>query len=322
MLRGLVIRQGFVFAEGVLGLVIIAIALLAIRDLYFPAITVQIDDAINESTSSAVTLRDPVGPRQSYQSIIASKIFGNAAGYVHNKPPVKRDQTKVVTPPKVEPVEETKLPIKLIGTLAAGKNSPFSSATIEITGRDAGKRAFFVGDKIIENVKLTRVAKNKIWIANKGKSEILSYKLEFAKATNGAGVPSRVRPGERPRPSASRTAPTQRRAQQRLITVDRGPTIKKFEEAYKRMASTIDVLEVKDDDGKLLGLSTPNIESIPELAEFGFKNGDVLVSVNNEKVTSQDQITSLANKYKNASVVRIAFLRDGQLMNTTYRLRG
>jgi S1-C subfamily serine protease len=47
----------------------------------------------------------------------------------------------------------------------------------------------------------------------------------------------------------------------------------------------------------------------------------VLVSVNNEKVTSQDQITSLANKYKNASVVRIAFLRDGQLMNTTYRLR-
>lgn len=321
MLRGLVIRQGFVFAEGVLGLVIIAIALLAIRDLYFPAITVQIDDAINESTSSAVTLRDPVGPRQSYQSIIASKIFGNAAGYVHNKPPVKRDQTKVVTPPKVEPVEETKLPIKLIGTLAAGKNSRFSSATIEITGKDAGKRAFFVGDDIIKNVRLTRVAKNKIWIDNKGKNEILSYKLEIARKSKGGAAPSRVRPGARPRPTPARSTPSARPTQQKLITIDRGPTIKKLESAYKRLASTIDVLEVRDDDGKLLGLSTPNIESIPELAEFGFKNGDVLVSVNNEKVTSQNQITSLANKYKNASVVRIAFLRDNQLMNTTYRLR-
>lgn len=322
MLRGLVIRQGFVLGEGFLGLVIIAIALLAIRDLYFPSTPLQDSDLIEEPSSSAVTLRDPVGSRNSYESIIASKIFGKAAAYAHNKPK-KPAAPKVVAKPKPSPIVETKLPLRLIGTLSAGKNSPFSSATIEITGKDHGKRAFFVGDDIIENVRLTRVAKNKIWIENKGKNEILSYKFEIvSKSKRGSGGRNTVRSSARPKPTTSRPARTQRPTQQRLVTIDRGPTIKKLEAAYKRLASTIDVLEVKDDDGKLIGLSTPNIESIPELSEYGFKNGDVLVSVNNEKVTSQNQITQLANKYKNATVVRIAYLRDGQLMNTTYRLRG
>lgn len=319
MLRGLVMRQGFMIAESILGLVIIGIAVFAIRDLYAPQASYGSGDRVASSDSGTLTLLKPVDSRATYQSIVASKIFGKAASYIHNAP---KPPKKVVQKPQEPIVTDSKLPLTLKGTLYAGENSKFSSANILVSEKGMGMKTFFIGSEIIDRVFLLKVSKNEVLLDNKraNRQEILKHELDLetgakksAKAGEGIRAPRKealVRPASSGRPT-----------QQKLVTLDRKTIIKKLEDEYERLASTVDVLEVKDDDGNLLGISTPDIESIGVMNELGFRNGDILVSVNNEKVTGQDQMSALANKYRNSTVVRVGILRDGKLMNFTYRLR-
>lgn len=317
MLRGLVVRQGFMIAEGLLGLTIIGIAIAALADLYAPSVS-KGREVAKIDPASLVALESPVDARADYDTIISSKIFGAAAAYVHNAPPA----AKVEPPKPVDPVvTDTKLPLVLKGTLVTGETSPFSSANIQVNEKGIGLQTFFIGSEIIENVFLLKVNKNEVLLDNKrsNRQEILKHEVDLQARADSAR--DHLAPPNVPEVLASRPGASGRPEQQQLITLDRKAISDKMNEAYESMASTIDVLEVKDDDGNLLGLTTPDMESISVLNELGFKNGDVLVSVNNERVTSQDQMAELANKYQNSNVVRVGILREGQPMNFTYRLR-
>lgn len=319
MLRGLVIRQGFVIAEGILGLLIIGIAVSAIRDMYTPTASYGRTGTATEATPGSLTLLQLVDSRATYQSIVTSKIFGKAASYIHNAPKVKKPE--VVKPPKPV-VTDSKLPLTLKGTLYAGDGSKFSSANILVSEKGAKLGTFFIGSEIIDRVFLLKILKNEVLLDNKraNRQEILKHELDLETGNKRAGKMGESAATPR-REAMVRPVPGGRPLQQKLITLNRKDIVAKLEDAYERMASTVDVLEVKDDNGRLLGISTPDIESIGVLGELGFKNGDILVSVNNEKVTGQDQMASLANKYRNSTVVRVGILRDGKPMNFTYRLR-
>ena len=106
-----------------------------------------------------------------------------------------------------------------------------------------------------------------------------------------------------------------------MITLDRADIRRRVEEEYARLASTIDVEVVKDEKGNIKGVTTANIESIGLASELGFQNGDVLVSINNEPVTSAEAGASIVRKYQNASIFRISILRDGRPQYINYRVR-
>lgn len=326
MLRGLLVRQGFMALQALLGAALILIAVSAMRDL-MASPTIDNGD-MGEIEVGALSLNDPVEDRAYYNSIVKSNLFGQAGKFAAIRT-AKPEESKPVTPVDGPPVE-TKLNLVLKGTLVAGKTSPFSSATILIKEKNIGQKSFFIGDEVIDKVFLRKISKKEVHIENmriaSGRMEVLKHKLEFG---NNGSVPVAV---TRTSSDASSGKPAEkrflrtssqkvRRTASTIVTLDRKDIVEKLNRDYEKLASTMDVIEEKDAQGKLLGLSTPDIESIPVAKELGFKNGDVLTSINGEKVTSQDQVASLANKYQNAGVVRIGFLRGGNAMTTTYRLR-
>jgi S1-C subfamily serine protease len=50
-------------------------------------------------------------------------------------------------------------------------------------------------------------------------------------------------------------------------------------------------------------------------ALFGFQDGDVLSSVNGDRITSEGQIMDLYEKYKNTRVFNVGIIRNGQPQN-------
>ncbi|MFP6584858.1 MAG: type II secretion system protein N [Candidatus Hydrogenedentota bacterium] len=319
MIRGLLIRQLFILAEALLWALILIIGGLTLRDVYSsPVATAADGQGVGPSEASPIHLAKSVGDRANYDSILASKIFGPAAAYVHGK----KAPVKAPTPePPVNPeTTETKLPLVLKGAVALGATNPFSSAIIEVNQQGLAQKVFFIGDEVIDRVFLLEVFKDEVLLDNKraNRHETLKYELDISGKSSKNNVKS-LQMANRP---LAETAPQRRvRASgQQLVNLHRSEITAQLEADYEKLASTIDVEEVRDDDGNLKGLTTGDIESISSLQQLGFRNGDILVSINNEKVTGQGQITSLANKYRNATIVRVGILRGGKPMNMTYRI--
>lgn len=319
MIRGLLIRQLFILSEGFLWAVILVIGGLALRDIYTsPVATAAGGHGVGQSEASPIRLAKSVDDRANYDSILKSKIFFPAAAYVHGKKPSKKPEPP--KPPVNPETTETKLPLVLKGAVALGATSPFSSAIIDVKQPVLGQKVFFIGDEVIDNVFLLEIIKDEVLLDNKraNRHEILKYELDISGKSSKNNI-NTLDMANRP---LAETAPQRRvRASgQQLVNLRRNEITAQLEADYEKLASTIDVEEVRDDDGNLKGLTTGDIESIGSLNQLGFKNGDVLVSINNEKVTGQGQITSLANKYRNATIVRVGILRGGQSMNMTYRI--
>ncbi len=327
MLRGLLVRQGFMVLQALLGAVLIIIAVSAMRDLMVAPNTSNSSNT-GQMEASVLSLNEPVEDRSQYDSIIKSNLFGKAGEFAAIKT-AKPSDAKPKEPTDGPPVE-TKLSLELKGTLVAGETSPFSSATILIKEKNIGQKSFFIGDEVISKVFLRKISKKEVHIentrVNPKRMEVLKHKLNFTNEKTGPVSVTQASATADSKSSATRkyarSAPSKvRRTAGKLVDLNRKEIVEKLNRDYEKLASTMDVIEEKDENGKLLGLSTPDIESIPVAKDLGFKNGDVLTSINGEKVTSQDQVASLANKYQNAAVVRIGFLRGGEAMTTTYRLR-
>ena len=75
----------------------------------------------------------------------------------------------------------------------------------------------------------------------------------------------------------------------------------------------------KDDGGNPIGLAVPNISEIPYAPQLGFQNGDILSSVNGQRITDFSQGYALYNKFKNTNVssVDVEVVRGGQPVNWT-----
>ena len=68
----------------------------------------------------------------------------------------------------------------------------------------------------------------------------------------------------------------------------------------------------KNEQGAVVGVTADNISSLPFASMFGFRDGDVVQSVNGDAVNSEAAIMRLAEKYKNASSLRVGIVRNGK----------
>ncbi len=311
MLKGLAIQRGFHIAEFVLVLVLVSIGWSALRTLLADPVSTQVSNPPSESLDP-VTLFASVDTRSSYDSITANGLFGVAGAYEPGQPP----PTVTEAPPlPSETAVETSLPLTLIGATTSGGDDPLGTAIIEVRERGTTTKTYYLGEEVVDRVFLRKVLPREVLLENKRTNRLETLSLSFASLGESSPAATLTRVLAKSKPTASRvvrTAP---------ITLNRKDITRKLEDDYERYASTVDVQEVKDDDGNTIGITTSKLEDIPIAKDLGFKNGDVLVSVNNEKVKSVDSIRNVVNKYQNANTFRIGILRGGQPMYFTYRLR-
>ncbi len=309
MLKGLALRQ-FLFLANILLIIFVATALaVSVSEYLAPSPEVgPVSSPIIQTLEDSAFAK--VRDKEGYNLIVSNGLFGTAASYT-TKPPKKKVPPKVV---QQEETVETKLPLRLLGTSVSSDNDIFGVAIIEVKEGGTKSKAFWLGQEVISNVILMEVRRKEIILDNQRNKRLEVLSLNRSKA-GGSPKPS-VRMASSRR--ASRTSGLSR---PQTINLNRADITSKLEKEYARLASTLDIQVVNDEQGKPKGITVDDIESISVAKELGFKNGDVLTSINNEPVNSREKGAEIVNKYRNASIFRIGILRDGQPIYINYRVR-
>ena len=73
----------------------------------------------------------------------------------------------------------------------------------------------------------------------------------------------------------------------------------------------------KDASGNSIGMSIPDISGIPFATQLGFKDGDVISSVNGVPLQDPSQIMALAPQFKDTKQFNVQVIRGGKPMNLT-----
>lgn len=304
MVRGLLIRQVFVLVDlALVALIVFACGMVAIRFLK-PIPKVQAlattDLASKQGTPDRFNIPDPY---REYGSIPTSGLFGDAGRY---DPDAEPPPVEVPTGPP-EP-EETQLGLILLGTTAL---EDFASAIIENPSAPPEQlrktKSYEVTDEIMAGVKLTEVFPRHVILDNNGNVERLSMDDEEMKEQI-ASRPS-------PQPELGETGGGDR------VTLDRQAFIQELYTNYADLVTRVKPEMARDANGNVIGVTASNISQVPLAGKLGLNDGDVLQTVNNERIDSEQKIMEMVQKYQNASSFRIGLMRDGKTVVKTYRFK-
>jgi len=254
---------------------------------------------LDDDADTPVGLLADVGPRSAYDALANSGLFGQAG---KDKPPAP--------PPPPPPVDETEteLPLKLAGTSATTPKDLYATAVILNTS-DNALATFAVGQEVMAEplVTLEEIYPRKVILFNKklNRREVLRTDDEKALVKTASNKPI---PAPNRRPSAT-------------ITIDKSEVVQEIFVNYADIVTQIKPEMYRDASGKVAGITAANLESLPLAKKLDVRDGDVLQTVNNEKIDSEQKVIELVQKYRNSNMVRIGLLRDGKPVTRTYRLK-
>lgn len=303
MLRSILIRQTFVWVDLTLAVLFIGTAGMVIYTLLQPA-TVDLNTKLaNLDVESAAALALPtIDTRAAYDELIKSGLFGDAA----------KNEAPVVVPEVEEtPVVETKLNLHLIGTTSLDEKL-FASAIIQEGDQPTGAAMYVVGEKIMDKVTLLEVGDREVYILNEtsgtGKRERLSMDDKEAGALVNAAAPAPAPEPEAPSGGVQR------------ITLNRDELMTDIMTNYTDIATKLKPELARDESGNVIGVTANNISQVPMARKLGLGDGDVLQTVNNEQIDSEQKIYEMIQKYQNAASIRIGVMSGGKPKVITYRL--
>ncbi len=309
MLQGLVIRRVFGVIDlllvglvlAVVTLVVMNVVRVAPNAVYTPGGEVDVD-----GTDMPSMLRD-VKARAEYSIIEQSRLFGKAGEKLR----------EVVEPPAIAELdpngpEETQLHLILHGTSAVigAPENITASATIE--NKDSRQvDVYGCGDEVLEQVLLLKVYPRKVLISNKGAHEYLS--MDDEEELPGGSLASEA-------PRRQPTKPSKNTPER--ITLNKSEFIEQLYVDYADLLATVKPEYHYDADGNIDGITASNLEDIPLAKTLNFQDGDVLQSINGEKIDSQDKIIKLIQKYRSSNMFRVNLQRDGKTVSRQYRFDG
>lgn len=303
MLRGLAIRRTFVLLERlvVFGVALSVAAWYTDAFRYLPKGKSSVAAAIPFEPDAPVGSLAQIKTRGDYDSLINSGLFGDAAKTLKEAPP----------PPPPEPVEkETELHLQLCGTAATTPKDPFASAMIMNQDNANKITTFFIGQQVVDNVTLEEIYQRKVILFNKNanRREVLRADVKEGDQTKLASAAPPAKPAPAPAGPGNRINLKKTELVQQVVT------------NYADLVTQVRPELYKDGAGNVAGITANNIESIPLAKTLDIRNGDVLQSVNNESIDSEEKIMEIVNKYRNSNTFRIGILRDGKPMVITYKL--
>ena len=303
MVRGLVIRQAFILLDIALAGAVLVTAGYVAQKLVRP-VGAKILDDLTESAGPREIQLATVGALSDYNTILESGLFGAAGKWDHKAPPPP-------PPPAPAALEDTTLNLKLTGTLAAADpRYAFNTAFVSDLDKRVLSKGFWIGEEVVDRVQLIEVYPGEVVLLNKRLDPPKKERLRLRD-----GQESQL-PGRRLAAlSPVRSARTER------IQLNKQEIAKELYSSFADISNTIKPVLFRDKAGKVLGVTASNISKVPLAKKLGLQDGDVLTSVNNEKIDSQEKILRLVQKYQYASTIRISLLRDGKTKVLMYNLK-
>ena len=300
MLPGLVIRQTFLAIDWLLVVLFLVGASFVVMSVLDLGGSEEEDGVVPAADLEApgVGVLAEVKPRGEYDVIVNSGLFGQAG---KDKPPAPA--------PVEQKVEESSLPLRLTGTSATTPKDIYATAVI-LNEKENTLKTYAVGQQVMPQpeVTLEEIYPRKVILFNKDKNrrEVLRTDDEKARMQTASAEPH---------PSPTPTGPST------TITVSKSEVVQELFMNYADIVTQIKPEMHRDASGKIAGITASNLGSLPLAKKLDMQDGDVLQSVNNEKIDSEQKVIELVNKYRNSNMVRIGLLRDGKPITRTYRLK-
>ena len=309
MVRGLVIRQFFLFMDLILiGLIVFTVGLVLLRVVNTPKVTFADNIEIDGGASTGSGMIEALKDRLAYNSIQDNGFFGNAGRF---KMPTEPEQI-----PEPEPIdtslEETALSLRLRGTTSLSPMSPYATASIE----DESKRTrslFKIGDPVVENVTLEEIHQRWVIIMNRQVTPARRERLSMDEDEDGNKLGASSLAGyETSRPTV---LPSER------VELNRQEFIRELYANYADLVTKVKPELYRDANGNVAGVTAADIEDIPLAKQLGLANGDVLQTVNNEQIDSEQKVMEMVQKYQRSDSFRIGIMRNGKQKIITYNLQ-
>ncbi|MDX8382066.1 MAG: type II secretion system protein N [Ghiorsea sp.] len=210
-------------------------------------------------------------------------------------------KTHVQKPALTSPVVDSRLNIKLIGTVVAGKKS----AAMVTTGGSSKQAIFFLKEEIQSGVFLEKVEATAIVVSNRGKRERIS--IEASKPIKQAVI-ARARP--------TYSAPVIPIANQ----VNRKINKSKLQSQMRNFSTLLSQARVSPhfSNKKPDGFTISEIAKGSLYEEIGLRNGDVIKKVNGESVTGAEQAMRMYRELQNATFIDVEVERAGTMQQFSY----
>jgi general secretion pathway protein C len=220
----------------------------------------------------------------------------------------------------LEELEATKLPLKLLGTVAGGSDQSWAAVLDTETGQHMVVR---VDDVLKERAKVLRIERRRIVLQNGARREELALEGDeggvterVARATPTAGR------GTRPRRNAAGNAELEsriRRLAENRFSVNREDVA----EAARNPANLFSQARIlpRYEAGAMVGVQVNAIQPGSLLEEIGLQNGDTISEVNGVRITSPEDSTSVLRELSEATQFTVMVTgNDGQQRTLTYQL--
>lgn len=267
-----------------------------------------------ERTESPGLMQDAAGPAvilPDLTSLLAVPLFGKPA-------PKAKPAAKPVAQ-KTKSVVQSRLNIKLLGTVVAGDHS----AAIISLAASSEQQAVFIGDTIQPGVKLFAVEAEAIVVERGGMLERVSLeqseKLSSSplSATDSAYMgASTMVPASAVGTSAINTATGSAATSGVTRQVDRVTLQKKISDFPALMSEARLVPHFVD--GKSDGFVISDIVIGSLYQQVGLQNGDIIRKVNGKQVTSAQQAMDMYRALESATSIDLELMRAGQVQQVHY----
>jgi general secretion pathway protein C len=209
-----------------------------------------------------------------------------------------------------EELEATRLPLKLLGTVAASDPRASWAAVEETTRRE--RIVVRPQDRLLDKATVVRIERRRIVLENAGKREELALDEE--------GRPSLI-PMARPAGVAPADVAELRERVQRLAEDRFQVQREEVNEAIRNPAELFSQARIlpKYENGQMTGVQINSIQSGSLFEEIGIRNGDVITQVNGIVVTSPQDSAALLRELTESNVFEVNVLgADGQPRTLSY----
>jgi len=305
MVHGLIVRQVFIVLDLALVIGLIAAGAMIVSSLLTDPTSAATLDLSDESSSLDLhaSLRTLDG-RTAYDSIKTNRLFGDAGAY----DPTATPPPPPPPPPVEEPEVETSLNLRLVGTTAL---RPFESAIIEDVDTRGAIHTFRPGELVVDKVMLEEVRQREVVLMNE---RLTPPKRELLRMDEDKGKPIVTARAPQDPPAPVDSSPDR-------ITLNRNEFIQDLYQNYSDLITKVKPEMYRDANGNVVGVTAQNISEVPLASKLGLQDGDVLQSVNNEPIDSEQKIMEMVQKYQNSNSFRIGIMRNGRVQTITYRLQ-
>jgi general secretion pathway protein C len=215
-----------------------------------------------------------------------------------------------------EELEATRLPLKLLGTVAADDQKA-SYAAVE-DQQNHKQIVVRVDERLLDKATVLRIERRRIVLQNGAKREELALDEE---ETKGVGAHTAGA-----RPSVAPPAPVADDLRERIKRLSEGSFQVQREDVAAAVRNPAELFSEarilpRYDNGAMVGVQLSSIKPGSLFEEIGIQNGDTVTQVNGITVTSPQDSAALLKELTSASDFQVQVLgADGQTRSLTYSI--